>query len=511
MLLTDSLKDIHPDKLPELLKSYVRDGRGPEVRQAIPDLTRQHPALKDVFASILISLEGDKPPPDMISGASGVVLSCSNCGGSVCKQAPDTHTVICQYCGCDAEHPPTDGLSLWQGRIDTQAKFSIGSYFTFRGTRWQAIGVQKYAGTIKEWDREDKVWETNVANYTLWWMLNENRELGWLSDYGSKRYWSEKYIPKNPAVPSAADKSIEYGRWGLKFAAGEFSYAPNPGEMRTTCEYSKPPRGEAKRSSEDRNFVYGTEAQLGDDGNPVEIEFVRSVAISNRDVLQGLGSSKLLGAVSKWRLTAGLLAGTAVASFVLGFILNISRDSEELLGVTSHFNNEQPQQVGEIRIEDTPALLRFDNRLVTRLVANRYVELEIELEDAAENYAGGYMVEFWRETGYDDGHWDESRYNFVRDLKIEEPGTYSISALIGSTNAGFPASVELKVKTNPVSQEPFFFSLFAGIAAGVLGWMRSHSISSGGASLGGKMAATARRKKKKGKSAKNKKKKRGRQ
>jgi len=111
VLLVNTLKDIHPDKLPSLMHSYINDGRGPEVRQAIPELTQQHPHMREQFAAILTTLQNQNEPLSLISEADGVAIVCAYCGGSVSKQSPDTRTVICHYCGCDAEQPATDGLS----------------------------------------------------------------------------------------------------------------------------------------------------------------------------------------------------------------------------------------------------------------------------------------------------------------------------------------------------------------------------------------------------------------
>ena len=500
MLLVDSLSEIHPDKLPAAIQSYIRDGRGPEVRQAIPLLTQRHPEMRDLFSAVLRSLERTEQPLDLISGANGVAITCANCGGSVSKQSANTQIVICLYCGNNAELPNADGLSRWQGRIDTQAKFSIGSYFKFRGEKWQAIGVQKYSGTIREWDKEDRTWENNSSRFTLWWMLNEKRELAWLSDYGSKRYWSTKYLPKKPEIPKDKDRKIEYGSWFLTFAAGEFSYEPQPGEKRRSWEFNKAPGGEAVKDTKGDRYSYSTEASLDENGKPSEIEFFRSIPLSNQSILQSLGSNELLANVSRWRLSGMLLAAAGVLSILVGFVLKVAIDSDNLLSTNTTFASASTESVelGELRVEDTPTILRFSNQLRQGLPANRWAEFELELEDGDSNPVGGYYVEFWHETGYDDGPWRESVYRVNRDIRIEEPGTYKLRGLMDQTNANFPFKVQLDVTTNPVSTKPFFFAMFAGIVAAILSMVRAKSLATGGASLGGKIAeSTSRRKRKK--------------
>lgn len=496
MLLADSLRELHPDKIPGVLDSYVREGRGPEVRQAIPQLQRQHPQLREKFTTVLESLKGTEPALDMIAGSNGVAITCANCGGSVSKQSPDAAAVICQYCGCNAEQVQPDGLSRWKGKIDTQAKFSIGSFFNFRGKKWQAVGVQKYSGRVKEWDSEDKRWDTSYSRYTLWWMLNEQRELAWLSDYGNKRYWSSRYVPKKPGLPEEKNRRTEYGDWQLNFAAGEFSYHPVPGQKRKTYEVTRPPSGEDSRDSNGDRYAYSTETALDEKGKVSEIEFFRSVTISNTDILRGLGSQELLSAVRRWRITGGLLAGAGALSLVSSFVLKGSLESDQILSKQLTFQDAGEQSLGQIRIEDTPALLRFNSRLTSKLKANRYAEFEVGLSDSENQYVGGYYVEFWHETGYDDGPWRESVYRINRDLRIDEPGTYNLAGLMGATNANFPFDVKLDVSTNPVTTQPFFFSFFAGIASAIISFARSKSLAASGSSIGGRMAETKQRRRK---------------
>ena len=508
MLLVDSLSELHPDKLLDVLKRHIDDGRAPEVRQAIPYLSQQHPQLRDTLTNLLPSLEPGENGPDMISGAAGVAISCTNCGGTVTRQSPDTTMVICLYCGCNAEQENPTGLSQWKGKIDTQADFSIGSFFTFREERWQATGVQKYSGKILEWDSEDSTWLSTNSRFTLWWMLNEQRELAWLSDQGNKRYWSEPYVPNQPGIPEPKNKKIEYGDWTLDFAAGEFSYHPQPQAKRKTWEFLRTPKQEQSKDSTGSRYSYTTEASLNEAGNPSEIEFFRSIEIADSDVLRGLGSKIFLATVNRWRLTGLLFFAAAALTLLSAFIVNSITTSEHLLEVQTVFGNADEQPLGDITIEKTGVVLQFQAHLNSGLEANRWTELEIELEDSDGVYAGGYYVEFWRETGYDDGPWDESDYRISRNLRIDEPGTYSITGLIGATNAAYPFSVTLRVISNPTSIEPFLVAIVAGIIGGILSFVRSKKLANSRSSLGGRLAPRRGKRKNHGASKHRSKKKR---
>jgi len=232
-------------------------------------------------------------------------------------------------------------------------------------------------------------------------MLNKQRELRWLSDYGSKRYWSTQYVPQNPGLPDDQNKRTEYGTWNLDFAAGEFSYNPKINDKKKSWEFGTRPPGETRNDSNGHPYVYSTEAKLEND-KPTEIAFFKSVGISNKHILQGLGSKEILSKISRWRLTGGLLAGTALLSLASGMVLKAMTESEQIL------TNES--------------------------VYERSKGIDIELETPEGEPVGGYYAEFWRETGYDDGYYDENLYHVTKNLRIDEPGTYKISALLGSSN-----------------------------------------------------------------------------
>ena len=443
----------------------------------------------------------------MCASSAGVALTCANCGGALTKQAKNTRTVICQYCGQDAEQPTDTKLTHWSTQLDSQANFSVGDFFTYAGEKWQAIGVQLFSGTLREWDDEDNVWEKNRTTHTLWWMLNEKREISWLSDYGSTRYWSTRYIPKNPKLPPKNNKRIEYGDYRLDFAAGEFSYKPEPQQKSRTWEYTTYPNNdEARNDARGNRYSYGVEASIDENGKESEFEFIRSVSISNRDVIKGMGATESLKSIQRWKRTGFVLAAAGVMSFIAGFLLEKSRAQDTLLTHTANYAQAQPLELGELRIEDVPKLVKFTSILNNPLNKEKWVEYEVELTNSTGDVIGWYGAEFWRETGYDDGYWDESDYGDSRLIKIEEPGTYQVIGFIGETNltpqdlnnTNNPGSlnISLNVTDNALSKKPFLFALFGGLVAGILSLVRSKSRASVAASLGGRLAPGAKNKKK---------------
>lgn len=515
MQLNQSLEKLHEDKLLDVIERHVASGRDDEVRQALPRLIEQRPQLATQLVEVQQRLNKSQAAPEMIASSSGIALTCANCGGSLSKQAAETEVVICHYCGQNAELPAkiAGGESMrWPVNLDFQSKFTLGSYFTFRDERWQAIGVQHYNGTLREWDSEDSVWETNKSRYTVWWMLNEQRQLAWLSDYGKTRYWSYKFIPEQPAIPDNNDKRIEFGDWKLQFAAGEFSYRPSPKEQKKTWEYrSKVSLDKSDDQTKGRKVSNSVEAQVDAKGKPQEIEFFRNLKISNREIVAGIGASDSMMNIKRWKRTGIVLIATGFGSLVIGTALSKTSNETTLLDKKFIFVPGQISEIGNIYIEDAPALLKFRTSLGEKLPKDKWVEFEVEFSNAEKQPIGWYDTEFWRETGYDDGYYDEHDYTDNRIIKITETGAYHISGSVTGSNLqeNINSSVQngaiviknfdisLKVTDGAVIERPFYLALFAGLAGGIVSLTRSASIASTAAALGGRLAPSKRRRKSK--------------
>ena len=111
------------------------------------------------------------------------VERCKSCGSSVKQYNPDSLSIICNHCG-------TSTLSNEQTTEKKSAKASIAprnpilklyETFEYMSQTWQIIGCISYVGKVREWDSEDGTWETNYWSYNSWWVMNEARELAWIS------------------------------------------------------------------------------------------------------------------------------------------------------------------------------------------------------------------------------------------------------------------------------------------------------------------------------------------
>ena len=461
MHLSQRLASLHSDKLLNTLQSHIDSGHEQAALQAIPDLQLKHPDFYNDLENIKQKLS-DKLTDDIkvINGDQAQIFRCVNCGSGLSKQCPDTVHVICQYCGCDAEHPANDrALERWNTALDLESNFTIGDFFTYQGTQWQAVGVQLYAGRVREYDSEDG-WESSYGRYTNWWMLNEQRELAWLIDDGNRRYWAEKYIPQNPSLPEAQDRQYEHGSWELEFAAGEFSYQPGYKEKHTSAESSASRR--LPEANSDQRYYTSVESRLDDNGDVSEIEFIRSRMIPHSEMLDGLGKDVAKADRSRWQNTMrGLMVAIPLLAAV-AFFYNRGGDTES--HVVAVASNDKQVLMQELKVDKPGQLYKLSGAL-NGLRNNSWFGVDVGLLNSDNEQIYSKYIEFWRETGRDsDGPWSEASLRSSWIIRVDEPDTYRFVIDADEQSTTPTADFRLSTEPNRTSLMPFllagFFSFF---------------------------------------------------
>lgn len=461
------LTNIHPDKLLGTLQAHIDDGHEQSALQAIPDLQLSHPQFHnelDVIKRKLADklLDGVK----VINPESAEVFRCVNCGGGLARQCRDTVHVICHYCGCDAEHPAANkSLDRWNQSLDLEANFSIGDFFAYAGAQWQAVGVQLFSGRVREYDSEDG-WETSYSRYTSWWMLNEQRELAWLIDDGSRRYWAEKYIPQKPAVPESKDRGFEHGEWALEFAAGEFSYQPRYKEKHLSAEDPKSralPSGQSKDPAPSKQRFYtSVESRINEKGDVSEIEFIKSRMIPHAEMLKGLGKDLALSDRNRWSNT---MRGLFVALPLLAasaFMLN--RGGEQNTEVVALAKNDKQVVMQQIKVEKPGQVIKLRGS-IAGLRNNSWFGVDVGLQSSDNEAVYSKYLEFWRESGVDtDGPWTEASLSASWYIRVDKADTYNVVIDGDEQSTSATADFRLHMEPNKTSITPFimagFFSLF---------------------------------------------------
>lgn len=467
MQIAQRLNKIHPDKLLGTLQSHIDDGHEQAALQAIPDLQLGFPQFQNELEQIRGKLTAKlRDDIKVINPQSASVFNCVNCGGGLAKQCRDTVHVICHYCGQDAEHPANDiQLDRWNKALDLEANFTIGDFFSYQGVQWQAVGVQLFSGRVREYDSEDG-WESSFSRYTSWWMLNEQRELAWLVDDGSRRYWSEKYLPQNPSVPDAKDRSFEHGEWELEFAAGEFSYQPRYQEKHHSAENKRssvlPAPAAADGGQSKQRYYTSVESRLNDQGKVSEIEFFKSRMIPHTEVLGGLGQVSALDDRKRWSNSMRLLFVALPLLAATAFTLN--RGGDTSLETVALASNDKEVSMQEIKVDQAGQVIKMRGS-VAGLRNNSWFGVDVGLLSSDNELVYSKYLEFWRESGRDsDGPWSEADLGSSWFIRVDEPDTYKVVIDGDEQSTSATADFRLHTERNKTSVTPFmlagFFSIF---------------------------------------------------
>jgi hypothetical protein len=481
MQLSQRLSDIHPDKLLGTLQQHADSGHEQAALQAIPDLQQQYPEMAAELEQIKGKLS-DKllDHVKVLNPEQAKIFRCANCGAGLARQHPDTVHIICHYCGCDAEHPATEsGLNRWNQALDLEARFTIGDMLELDGERWQAVGVQLYSGEIREWDGEDSTWERSAARYTSWWMLNENRELRWLVDDGSNRYWAEKYIPDDPKLPDPNDRTWEHGEWSLQFAAGEFTYQPAMHDRHRSAEFGMRQSGKGEQAGQ--RFYISVESQLDETGKVKEVEFIRSRPLTDKVMLKALARGSELGDMRRWANTAKAFIATLF--LLLGSYWFFDRGDVPQLATASLNSASTDVPVQQFRIEDGGVNMKFYSSIRT-IQRNSWFGVEMTIEDSDGQEIYDKYIEFWHETGRDaDGPWSESDLASSWYVRFDEPGNYQLFASADINSTAPSADLILKTERGKVTVTPFVVAGFVSMLLMLLSRGKSSSLASAAASI----------------------------
>ena len=485
MHISKRLVGMHPDKVLGALQNHIDAGHEKSALQAIPDLQLQHPQfhneLEQTKARLSAKLvEGVK----VLDRSAAEVFRCVNCGGGLSRQHPESTHVICQYCGCNAEHPAQNiHLERWNKALDLESNFTVGDFFEIDGQRWQSIGVQLFSGRVREYGEDG--WEKNFSRYTSWWMLNERRELAWLVDDGKKRYWADKYIPEKPMTPESSDKKYEHGVWKLEFAAGEFSYQPVPGEKLKTAEKARRVSMPVRPGGKSHSYYTSVETRLDANDKPKEIEFTRSRIISNEDMLAGLGKSTESIDLKRWKHSIfGLIAALPL---LVGLSLYFNKGGEEIVKSVELNSQSTDVQLQPLKVDSAGTMIEMAAR-INKIEVNTWIGVDLLLENSDGEVIYDKYLEFWRESGFDsDGRWEESLSSISWHLRVDEPDTYQAVVSVDPASTQPATGFQLKAEPNRAPVAPFIMAGFVSLFLMMLCRSKLSSVVSGAASIAVKL------------------------
>ncbi|OED36016.1 hypothetical protein AB833_28760 [Chromatiales bacterium (ex Bugula neritina AB1)] len=482
MQVSQRLAGTHPDKLLDTLQRHIDDGHEQSSLQAIPDLQMDYPQFHNELEQLKAKLS-DKllDGVKVLDKKQAQIFRCVNCGGGLSRQSLETRHVVCQYCGCDAEHPAADlDLRRWNQALDLESNFTIGDFFTYKDQRWQAVGVQLFSGRVREYDTEDNEWESNFCRYTNWWMLNERREVAWLIDDGSRRYWSQKYIPMEPELPDSHNKNFEHGQWKLEFAAGEFSYQPSPDERHNSAENTRSKKLKTTADSKQR-FYTSVESRLDQNGEVREIEFFKSAPIPHEDMVKGLGKDSALNDIGRWRKTMRVLM--VAFPLLAAMALYLNRGGDKITELVPLASGDQAVQMQQFNISEAGRMLNLKGS-INGIQNNSWFGVDVSLLNSDDQPVYGKYLEFWHETGHDsDGAWSERDTSADWYIRVDEPDTYRVMVAADPASTTPDADFRLTIEPNRISVTPFIVGAAIAFLFIALSRSKASSVGSGASSI----------------------------
>lgn len=447
MRLEDKIRELSPEKVPRYVARQLSLGQIQPVLGLFPGILEQLPeqaeALEKIHQRALKkeALLAEAQPTEMDVSQ----INCPGCGAVLHRARPDARAIACGYCGTRFEPRDPQGSAAQLQNPQRHRPWSflrLGMTGRVRGQACQVVGRMVWHGTCYEWDSEDKSWESTAWRYEEWLLLNDNRKFLYLCHDTEGLSIANEFIPSNPGFPKQRVRTMtlekgrreskveEHGDYKLKFFEGEFGWIPEIGERVKTAEYRK---GKEILSAEAR-----IDPQSRD---PTEVEFFRTLPYSPRELLTDFNRQHELAELDRRARVAGQFrrwrwASFATAAIVLMIGLITGTPGNRLLAKTLSFEEIGPDGAvaGPVELSDTGRVHRL--QLQANFRDNSWAWVGAELLDAERNSINAMSGDFWRESGYDDGHWSESDLSATEHFRLTQPGTYFVRLQLDPGTAG---------------------------------------------------------------------------
>ena len=374
------------------------------------------------------------------------VHNCKNCGHPMRQFNPDTQMMVCESCGTrfGESVPPK-----YKPEAPLNPLFKLHELFEKNGVTWQIIGCQSYAGSVEEWDSEDKAWERTPWSFHTWWIINEAREIAWISQDKTGYSWSHKKTVSS-GIP-AGDRSYEVGSWTMISAVGEFSYIPREAEQ--VRSYEKDGRS--------------LSILLDENGGNQEIEAFHDVNLDLMDLLTSFGKQSIVDGLKRAKV-AMYAAFASIAALVIGFFVMQGFEKTLITTPTVTVNSQSLKKViplGEFKMENK-GLIELDF-LANLGGGNGSFDAEVVVSDSDKTPVAELPLSLWRESGRDsDGPWTESQYRDAPRINLPAADVYTLSLVPDSLKQWRSISLRGKVTRNVVSLLPI---IIGGVVALLLG------------------------------------------
>ncbi|MFC1743809.1 DUF4178 domain-containing protein [Candidatus Riflebacteria bacterium] len=348
-------------------------------------------------------------------------LYCPNCGDSIeLKTGPKSKSYTCLACGAllDTSKEPLSVLQIFENAKEHKAKshLRLGLRGTLEKLPFEIVGRIRY----QAWDDED-TW-----TWDEWQLQSPMGKFKWLQEDESGFILFDRFIPKNPvSLNQILPKSIKLEQFNtqiievasskIAFVEGELTWQPDLGEkVKYADAYFHP-------------FFYTIEQ------SETEIQFFKGKGYSAKAVYKAFGLSPDLApdlpapinpAIhygiddedddEDWEEEGDGAYGTIGGYFLgFGFILvltglflgrfgsNIASYSAKLADVSDETQLFGPIKMAGSRIH----LLKIST---SEIPNNTWLAGDVALLNEKKEPVMHLTIDFWDETGYDDGYWHEN-------------------------------------------------------------------------------------------------------
>ena len=398
------------------------------------------------------------------------VYSCANCGFAMRQFNPDSELLICESCGTRLGESEADRDEP-KLVVPDHPLIKLHGTFTYMDRQWQVIAYQAYEGTVREYDGEDKKWETSQWSYRSWWVLSDRRELRWLLHDPEGFFWCEKGSMPDE-LPGENDTKYEHGSYRLLGSVGELSYIPSQNERIKSWDWHN----------------MSLEVRMDEDNSAIEVEAFEQWPLHPHFMLEAFGRDDILGIIRERERATKAFFLTLVLIFVTAMVaLGYSSSIVPAEAKAIEFSKEDNGNFKNMGTFDVDSHMPMSFKLIKRAIsfangANNQrmadnqgvVEFELIIVDRDNTEIVELPLEFWWESGVDEGKpWLEFNSSVTQVVKLPMGKDYQMHLKLLQMWEGVE-TIDLKLYIRgAISSVPF---LIAGSIALIAGFLSAYAI-----------------------------------
>lgn len=386
-------------------------------------------------------------------------LKCPNCGAALQQRLATSQTIVCPACKTHVAIGAEEAQILSKGTQIPAPPVPIfpGDKATLNGVEYFVMGRVMYRG----WDDEDR-W-----HWHEWMLGGADGSLVWLSFSDDEGFVMFRKL--RVRVPFDADHgdAIPTGQSG-HFAPVVERYPAKvlaaEGELTWQAKL-----GEGLKMVEGKlgNVFYSVQK------TDSELEMYEGMAISTKQVAEAFGHTKWKEAIESSGQTQGVLQMIAAVAVVLAIISACAGvgvgtvKGQSLRTQTFSLTSAQPVATFPVEVNGRGRPALIDLKMNNTLPMNTFASVDVSVIDPTGEDLFELSKDFWHESGYDEGYWEESDYNSGGRFVPPDGGNYTLEVALGERSPGVE-SMNLQVA---IYENTFLPSWFWGYAvlAGIFG------------------------------------------